>query len=155
MNIPEFRKSVAHQDGEGGLMPGAVALAHQRQAQPLRPTLRHREADQATGEAGHEVDRVRRGELGGDDQVALVLPVLVIDQDEHAAVARVLNDLLDAGEKMAQLFRAPNRHLRLSSPRRLASTVGGIAVKNTHRYFFGGSQSQQYDENYERIFGHK
>ena len=32
---------------------------------------------------------------------------------------------------------------------------GGVAVKTTHRYFFGGSPSQSYDENYERIFGHK
>jgi len=32
---------------------------------------------------------------------------------------------------------------------------GGIAVKRTHRFFFGGSESSSYDENYERIFGHK
>ena len=43
---------------------------------------------------GHEVDRVRRGELRRDDEVALVLAVLVVDQDEHAAVARFLDQFL-------------------------------------------------------------
>ena len=36
----------------------------------------------------------------GNDQVALVLAVLVIDQDEHAAIARLLDDFLDRGERL-------------------------------------------------------
>ena len=34
--------------------------------------------------ARHEVDGVRRRHLAGNDQVALVLPVLMVDEDEHA-----------------------------------------------------------------------
>ena len=81
-------------DGERGLVPRAVVRAHQRQAELLDALAGQRQADQAARVAGHEVDRVGRGELRRDDQVALVLPVLVVDQDEHAAVARFLDQLL-------------------------------------------------------------
>ena len=60
---------------------------------------------------GHEVDRVGRRHLGGDDEIALILAVLVVDQDEHAAVARLVDDLLGgrhhaataAGEEFLEL----------------------------------------------------
>jgi hypothetical protein len=90
-------------DGEGGGVAGAVGLGHQRQAELLDPPAVHRQADQAAGEAGHEVDRVRRGELGGDDEVALVLAVLVIDQDEHAAAAGLLDQLLGGGDEVGEI----------------------------------------------------
>lgn len=32
---------------------------------------------------------------------------------------------------------------------------GGVTLKVTHKYFFGGSPSSAYDDNYEKIFGHK
>ncbi len=38
------------------------------------------------------------GALGRDDQIALVLPVLVVDQDEHAALTGLLKDFLDGRE---------------------------------------------------------
>ena len=77
-------------------MPGAVLPAHQRQAELLDALAGQRQADQAAGVAGHEVDRVGRRELRRDDQVALVFAVLVVDQDEHAAVAGFLDQLLGA-----------------------------------------------------------
>ena len=42
------------------------------------------EADQPAALRGHEVDRLRGRELGGDRQVALVLAVLVVDDDDEA-----------------------------------------------------------------------
>jgi hypothetical protein len=48
---------------------------------------------------GHEIDGIRRSHLRGDDQIALVLAILVIDQDEHPAIARFLDDLLDGNER--------------------------------------------------------
>ena len=84
-------------------MAGAVGLGHQRQAELFDPPAVHRQADQAAGEAGHEVDRIGRRELGGDDEVALVLPVLVIDQDEHAAAPRLLDQLLGRGDEVREV----------------------------------------------------
>ena len=77
--------------GERRLMAGAVLLAHERQAQSVDPLLGQREADQAAGVFGHEVDGIGGRELGGDDQVAFILPVFVVHQDEHAAIARFLD----------------------------------------------------------------
>ena len=67
--------------------------------------------------AGHEVDRVGRRHLRGDDEVALILAVVVVDQDEHAAVARLVDDRL-----------GPDQHLgraALDQPFEPAERVGG------------------------------
>ncbi len=83
----------------------------------VKALLRHREADQAARVAGHEVDRVGRGELRGDHEVALVLPVLVVDQDEHAAVARFLDQILGAGEVLREVGHLEVVHHRNSANR--------------------------------------
>ena len=75
-------------------MARAVVLGHQRQAKLLDPLARQRQADQATRMLGHEVDRFGRGALRGNYEVALVFAVLVIDQDEHPALAGFLDDVL-------------------------------------------------------------
>ena len=56
------------------------------------------EADQAAGVPGHEVDGVWGRELRGDDEVALVLAILVVHEDEHAPSARLLDELLGRGQ---------------------------------------------------------
>ena len=48
---------------------------------------------------GHEIDGIRRRHLRRDDEVALVLALLGVDEDEHAPVARVLDNLLDGRER--------------------------------------------------------
>ena len=48
--------------------------------------------------AGHEVDRLGRGHLRGNDQIALILAVVVVDQDEHPAVARLVDDRFRADQ---------------------------------------------------------
>ena len=52
-------------------------------------------ADQAAAEARHEIDRVRGRHLRRDDEVAFVFAVLVVHEDEHPALAGVLDDFLD------------------------------------------------------------
>src|SRR3546814_14634093 len=48
---------------------------------------------------GHEVDRVGSRHLGGDDEIAFVLAILVVHQNEHAAVLGLVDDFLDARQK--------------------------------------------------------
>ena len=86
-----------------------VRLRHQRQAEGVEPLAGQREADQAAAVGRHEVDRGRRAHLRRDDEVALVLAVLVVDEDEHPAVARVLDDLLDRGDRVGVVVRAGAR----------------------------------------------
>src|SRR5678816_2303348 len=60
--------------------------------------IRDRHTDEAAAVLGHEVDRLRSGLLGRHQQVALVLAVLVVDHDQQAAGADLLDALLDRDE---------------------------------------------------------
>ena len=53
----------------------------------------NRRADESLGIRRHEVDVLRRDRRGGDDQVALVLAVLIVDDDDHLAVLDILDGL--------------------------------------------------------------
>ncbi len=72
-------------DREGGLQRRLVLRRHQLQAELLAALRGQRQADQAARLLGHEVDRLRRGELRRHHQVALVLAVLAVADDDHAA----------------------------------------------------------------------
>jgi hypothetical protein len=45
--------------------------------------------------ADHERDGLRRRTLGGHDEVAFVLAILIVHDDDHAPGSQVLEDLLD------------------------------------------------------------
>src|SRR6266849_1783131 len=60
-----------------------VLLHHHGERQALHLLLGEAQADQAAGVLRHEVDRFGRHVLRGQDQVAFVLPVGVVDQDHH------------------------------------------------------------------------
>ena len=60
-----------------------------------------READEAAALLGHEVDLLGGGELGRHREVALVLAVLVVADDDHPALAQVVERRLDARERLA------------------------------------------------------
>ena len=57
--------------------------------------LGDRHADQAAAVLGEEVDFLGRDELRGEDEVALVLAVLVVDQDDDVAGADRRDDFGD------------------------------------------------------------
>ena len=91
-------------DREGGAVARLVLARHVLEAKLVGALARQRQADQAAAVLGHEVDGIGRRHLRGDDEVALVLAVLGIDQDDHAAVAQILEDLVD-GREEALAFR--------------------------------------------------
>src|SRR5205085_7609076 len=69
------------------------------QAELLATLTGQAEADQAARVRRHEVDRIRRGELRGADEVALVLALGIVDDDDHLPVPDVLDCLLDRRER--------------------------------------------------------
>ncbi len=85
-------------DGERGAERRLVLVGHLAQAELLAPLGREAEADQPPPVGRHEVDRLGRDELRGDREVALVLAILVVDDDHEPARADLLDRLLDGRE---------------------------------------------------------
>ena len=81
-------------------VPYGVLLSrrHLRQAELPAALLGQRQADQAAAMLGHEVDRLRRHVFGRHDEVALVLAVFFVDQDDHAASLQFGDDLGGGGD---------------------------------------------------------
>ncbi len=90
-------------------MARAVRARHQLETQLLGTLRRERQADEPAAMLGHEVDGVGRRHLRRNDEIAFVLALLGVDENEHAAVARVLHHLLDGREVLA--VRRPARRL--------------------------------------------
>ena len=109
------RHAVARLDATVNGVPKCESLwlDHHRDVQLLEALARHRHADQAAAVAGHEVDRLGRDELRRDREVAFVLAVFVIDDDDEAAVAVLLDRFFD-GRQAA--WRAASSLISVAGP---------------------------------------
>ena len=76
--------------GEGGAEGRLVGAGHGSQPQEVAALLGEREADEPAAEAGHEVDGLGGDFFGGHGEVAFVLAVLVVHDDDHAPGAHLL-----------------------------------------------------------------
>ncbi len=126
--------------------------------------LGHGEADQAASMLGHEVDGFGRDLLGGERDVAFVLAVLVVDDDDHAAGADLLDGSGNVGKGLGAhddcivanlVYKLVNKYL-VSSAQYLVSSrevqhrqqllmeffprdghgFASLQVLHTARYFF-------------------
>ena len=86
-------------DGERGAERRLVVVGHLAQPELVAALAGQAEADQPARVGGHEVDGLGGRELRGDRQVALVLAVLVVDDDHEPPRADLLDRLLDRGER--------------------------------------------------------
>ncbi len=78
----------------------------------------------------HEIDGGGRCHLCRDHQVAFVLAIFVIDQHEHAPVARFLDDFLHRCQHGAVIIRSQKRiQLRQRFRRRVPVFLGTIAQR--------------------------
>lgn len=74
-------------DCEGGLVAVSVAIHHQWQIEGIQALTLHRQADQAPGLSGHEIDLLGGCKLGRTDQVAFVLAIFIVHHDDRLAIA--------------------------------------------------------------------
>ena len=81
--------------GKGRAFFVGVARHHGGELQALAAFTREGEADQATAKAGHEVDGVGGDVVCRQHQVALVLAVFFVHQNDHAPSAHVGHDVFD------------------------------------------------------------
>ena len=81
---------------------GRVVGNEQLEAEVVRDLRRHRRAQDAAAVLDREVHHLGRGVLGGEHDVALVLPVGVVDDDDHAPGAHAAERLLDREQRRAR-----------------------------------------------------
>ena len=113
---------------------GRVLLDHRRQLELVAALLGQREADQAAALARHEVDRLGRDLLGREDEVALVLPVLVVHDDDEPPGAQLLDRLARSSRTAFREFVHPAHfrtpftglHVATGEPGRLAGPGGRV-----------------------------
>jgi len=72
-------------DSERGALPASFGWAHQRKIQGVEAGGVHRRADHSTAVPHDEGHPLGRHELRRGDQIPLVLPFLVVDDDHQAA----------------------------------------------------------------------
>ena len=117
-------------DGERGAERRLVLVGHLPQPEHLAALRRQAEADQPAPVRRHEVDGLGRHELGRDRQVALVLAILVVDDDHEPPGADVLDRLLDGGEDGCSVPRCSSTHRTVQ---RTATTVAPEARGGARR----------------------
>ena len=74
-----------HRYGKSGLHGLGILKGHQGQLQLIQPLSNHGDADQAPSMADHEVYGLRRRLFCRQDQVALVLPIFIVQDNDKAA----------------------------------------------------------------------
>ena len=77
---------------------GAVLLDHRVQIELLRPLGHDRHAELAPPVRDHERDRLGRHAIGRRDEVALVLALIVVDDDHHAPLGHGFQRVFDFRE---------------------------------------------------------
>src|SRR5581483_7744666 len=71
--------------GKGGAEARRIFLGHGAEAEVVGALFGEGEADESAALASHEGDGLGSDVLGGKHEVALVLAVFVVDDDNHAA----------------------------------------------------------------------
>jgi len=79
--------------GESGAETGRVLLGHWGQVQVVRAIFSEGKANESAAESGHEVDGFGSDKFSCEGEVAFVFAILIIDYDQHASGA----DLVDGG----------------------------------------------------------
>ena len=97
-------------DGEGRPERRTVLAHHHREAELVAAVLGERETDQPAPVGGHEVDVLGGDPLGRDAEIALVLAILVVHEDDHAAGTEVFERFFDGYDGAAlPAFGHPRR----------------------------------------------
>ena len=79
-----------------------VRLDHRMQAKPLADLRQDRHAELAAAVGDHEIHRFGGRLFGGANEVAFVLPVLGVYDDDRPTFANRVDGLFDAGKVMFQ-----------------------------------------------------
>ena len=103
--VKPWRGVAVDGDHQGCTTDRGVAGGLGVQVEPVAGRLVQADEQVAPALADHEGHGLGRHELGGHDQVALVLSGLIIGEHDHAAGAELVEDLGDGAEAFGGLGR--------------------------------------------------
>src|SRR5215212_5216580 len=86
-----------------------------RQVKLVATILGEWQTDQAASVPGHEINDLGRDLLGSADQIALILAIFVVDDDDHPAVAYVGNGFLNGRNSHAVILTTKTRRHKVLS----------------------------------------
>ena len=116
--------------GVRGLELRGVVLNHRRQVEVIGECIRHRQAHDAAGVADREGHPLLGDVLGSDDDVALVLTVLVVDDDDRPAGAQLGEQHFDRTQPLrADVSVHHSRH----SPSKYGSSAAMSTTRSNSR----------------------
>src|SRR5438045_986518 len=114
--------------GVRGAVLFGVVRGHLGEVEPVEFGLAHRHADDAAGVTDHEGEELGGGQAGGEDDVALVLPVLVVHDQHRAARRDVLDRAVDVVEQLIHLspsgMSIRSTYLAITSTSRFTTSPG-------------------------------
>ena len=120
---------------------------HHAEVELLELLLFERQADQPPPVFRHEVDRLGRDLVRRHAEIALVLPVLVVDEDHHLARGNI-GDGFGDGREAGSRSRLENRSRRT----RLRGGAGvGHARESTFRTDHGRAPADAFEKNYPGV----
>jgi hypothetical protein len=93
-------------DGHGESRTEGGGILHRllREMEFFDSLGRQGETDQPTGVSGHEIDGLGRHVLGGNDKIAFILAIFIIDEDDKFSILNVSNGVFDAVKRSAHSF---------------------------------------------------
>ncbi len=89
--------AVIDRNGKGGAVDRVIVGDHRRQMEPPGDLAGQRRTDDAAGMADDERHLLRRGVDRGEDQIALVLAIVVVGDDDDLAGGERIDRLADTG----------------------------------------------------------
>src|SRR6267142_1478344 len=104
-----------------------VVRDHHRDLEVIQALAEQRDADQAAAVLGHEVHRLGCHPVGRHDEVAFVLPVLVVHHEQQASLPDLLDPVLDGrkpGHVIPLRANERTRYLPITSTSRFVACPG-------------------------------
>ena len=115
--------------GKGRAEARGVLLRHGAEAEVVGALFGEGEADEAAAVTGHEVDGLGGDELGGKGEVAFVLAVFIVDDDDHAAGADLFERSGDVSEGGWGLHSSIVRQFGISGERKAGLIFNNLPTR--------------------------
>src|ERR1700686_3514950 len=98
VELPQARLFGIDAHAERSTKPAGVSLHHRGDAELVEAPSNHRHANEAGTVTRHEADVLGSHQLRGNDEVALVLAVFVVDDDDELARIEISDRLRDRSQ---------------------------------------------------------